>query len=217
VVAASVGAALPVAVADGPGWSAPVWSAPAVGAPSAVAVPSLAASDGAAVSVAVVPGAALSVAVGVGFCGGVVASGNRSGSTAWSRDTGASTPSAPAWCRPTTSASAQARGNFSFRRLSRRPSQETAEEGASAPRTRIEAMIRGSTARATLCPSAASSWFVSVPSTAVAAARAEAVRIPWSDAGMVTGIATATSTGARSVVGFQVKAERPTAKVRPAV
>lgn len=76
--------------------------------------------------------------------------------------------------------------------------------------------MRGSTARATLWPSAASSCWVRVPSTAVSAARAPAESTPSSVAGTVTGIATATSTGARSSAGFHVKAERPTANVDPA-
>ncbi|WIB36082.1 hypothetical protein [Curtobacterium sp. MCJR17_043] len=107
-------------------------------------------------------------------------------------------------------------GNFSFRRPSRRSSQAVAVLGASSPRSRIDAMIRGSTARATLWSSAASSCWVSVPSTAVAEASAPAVSTPSSVAGTVTGIATATSTGARSSAGFQVKADRPTANVEPA-
>ena len=81
----------------------------------------------------------------------------------------------------------------------------------------MDAMMRGSTARATLWPSAASSCWVRVPSTAVSAARALALSRPSSVAGTVTGIATATSTGAGSGPGFQVKAERPTARVEPAM
>ena len=78
-------------------------------------------------------------------------------------------------------------------------------------------MIRGSTATATLWSSAASSCCVRVPSTEVAAASTGAVRTPSVDLGTVTGIATETLTGACSKSGYQVIAERSTAKASPAV
>ncbi len=78
-------------------------------------------------------------------------------------------------------------------------------------------MIRGSTASVTLWSWAASSCWVSVPSTAVAAASSFAVRTPSVVRGTVTGIATETPTGVCSKSGYQVIAERATAEVLPAV
>ncbi len=110
-----------------------------------------------------------------------------------------------------TSASAYGRAKVSLRSDSSRLSQAIAEDGAFSPRMRMEAMIRGSMATATLWSSAASSCWVSVPSTAVVAARVPADSSPWLVSGTVIGIATETLTGVWSDSGYQVIADRATA------
>ncbi len=83
-------------------------------------------------------------------------------------------------------------------------------------------MMRGSMPTATLCPSAARSCWVSVPSTAVAAASSSAPTNMLDEWGRVIGIATETPTGVTPTevsadAGSHVMAERAMAVVSPAV